>query len=153
MQIIPFPAHYQSVYTNFDISSFSLISCLAKGELLESISGPFAKQIVPFRKSPVESLERKSVKNSLRNTVNQTMTQIYSNDFQPSIHLVFIKGKRTFFFFLLKFINEALHKWPSTSGRPPRCQCTGDDRQLKDKGKSESYRTTTLEVRPSMLTI
>ena len=27
MQIIPFPAHYQSVYTNFDISSFSLISC------------------------------------------------------------------------------------------------------------------------------
>jgi len=29
MQIIPFPAHYQSVYTNFDISSFSLISCNA----------------------------------------------------------------------------------------------------------------------------
>lgn len=28
MQIIPFPAHYQSVYTNFDISSFSLISCI-----------------------------------------------------------------------------------------------------------------------------
>ena len=27
MQIISFPAHYQSVYTNFDISSFSLISC------------------------------------------------------------------------------------------------------------------------------
>ena len=27
MQIIPFSAHYQSVYTNFDISSFSLISC------------------------------------------------------------------------------------------------------------------------------
>ena len=27
MQITPFPAHYQSVYTNFDISSFSLISC------------------------------------------------------------------------------------------------------------------------------
>ena len=27
MQIVPFPAHYQSVYTNFDISSFSLISC------------------------------------------------------------------------------------------------------------------------------
>ena len=27
MQIIPFPAHYQSIYTNFDISSFSLISC------------------------------------------------------------------------------------------------------------------------------
>ncbi|MCB6902780.1 hypothetical protein [Hoylesella buccalis] len=30
MQIIPFPAHYQSVYTNFDISSFSLISCNGK---------------------------------------------------------------------------------------------------------------------------
>lgn len=28
MQIISFPAHYQSVYTNFDISSFSLISCI-----------------------------------------------------------------------------------------------------------------------------
>ena len=27
MQIIPFPAHYQSVYTNFTISSFPLISC------------------------------------------------------------------------------------------------------------------------------
>lgn len=27
MQIIPFPAHYQSVYTNLDISLFSLISC------------------------------------------------------------------------------------------------------------------------------
>ena len=26
MQIIPFPAHYQSIYINFDISSFSLIS-------------------------------------------------------------------------------------------------------------------------------
>ena len=33
MQIIPFPTHYQSVYTNFDISSFSLISCNAIGEL------------------------------------------------------------------------------------------------------------------------
>lgn len=33
MQIIPFPAHYQSVYTNFDISSFSLISCKVKGQL------------------------------------------------------------------------------------------------------------------------
>ncbi|PTL33727.1 hypothetical protein C7120_03785 [Prevotella sp. oral taxon 376] len=31
MQIISFPAHYQSVYTNFDISSFSLISCHRKG--------------------------------------------------------------------------------------------------------------------------
>ena len=27
MQIVPFPAYYQSVYTNFDISSFSLINC------------------------------------------------------------------------------------------------------------------------------
>lgn len=34
MQIVPFPAHYQSVYTNFDISSFSLISCSAKAALL-----------------------------------------------------------------------------------------------------------------------
>ncbi|KXA34785.1 hypothetical protein HMPREF3226_02160 [Prevotella corporis] len=33
MQIIPFPTHYQSVYTNFDISSFSLISCIVIGHL------------------------------------------------------------------------------------------------------------------------
>ena len=33
MQMTPFPAHYQSVYTNFDFSSFSLISYRAKGRL------------------------------------------------------------------------------------------------------------------------
>ena len=38
MQIIPFPIHYQSVYTNFDISSFSLISCtLEESALLNFI--------------------------------------------------------------------------------------------------------------------
>ena len=36
MQIIPFPVHYQSVYTNFDISSFSLISCMPIRPLLEA---------------------------------------------------------------------------------------------------------------------
>ena len=36
MQIIPFSAHYQSVYTNFDISSFSLISCKLIRHLLEA---------------------------------------------------------------------------------------------------------------------
>ena len=36
MQIIPFPAHYQSVYTHFDISSFSLISCKSIKRLLEA---------------------------------------------------------------------------------------------------------------------
>ena len=36
MQIVPFPAHYQSVYTNFDISSFSLINCSAIRHLLEA---------------------------------------------------------------------------------------------------------------------
>ena len=30
MQIVPFPAYYQSVYTNFDFTSFSLISCTTK---------------------------------------------------------------------------------------------------------------------------
>ena len=44
MQIIPFPAHYQSVYTHFDISSFSLISCIAKAILLEAKSSPFEKR-------------------------------------------------------------------------------------------------------------
>ena len=33
MQIVPFYAHYQSVYTNFDFSSFSRISCIAVGGL------------------------------------------------------------------------------------------------------------------------
>ncbi len=42
MQIISFPAHYQSVYTNFDISSFSLISCSATEALSASKCGPFA---------------------------------------------------------------------------------------------------------------
>ena len=42
MQIIPFPAHYQSVYTNFDISSFSLISCTAKAALLHRKTYAFA---------------------------------------------------------------------------------------------------------------
>ena len=29
MQIVPFPAYYQSVYTNFDFTSFSLISWIS----------------------------------------------------------------------------------------------------------------------------
>ncbi len=44
MQIISFPAHYQSVYTNFDISSFSLISCNAKVWFLHAKSMVFAMQ-------------------------------------------------------------------------------------------------------------
>ena len=31
MQIVPFPTHYQSVYTNFDFSSFSRIVARQKG--------------------------------------------------------------------------------------------------------------------------
>ena len=42
MQIIPFPAHYQSIYINFDISSFSLISCYKKHMLLEGKTYAFA---------------------------------------------------------------------------------------------------------------
>ena len=33
MQIVPFLTHYQLVYANFDFSSFSLISYIAKGRL------------------------------------------------------------------------------------------------------------------------
>ena len=44
MQIIPFPAHYQSVYTNFDISSFSLISCVPKGAVLQCKRACFVAQ-------------------------------------------------------------------------------------------------------------
>ena len=49
MQIIPFPAHYQSVYTNFDISSFSLISCVPKAAVLHGKSVGFATQNSRFR--------------------------------------------------------------------------------------------------------
>ena len=44
MQIISFPAHYQSVYTNFDISSFSLISCTAKAAVLQRKTYAFTVQ-------------------------------------------------------------------------------------------------------------
>ncbi|PDP69179.1 hypothetical protein CLI70_02205 [Prevotella intermedia] len=43
MQIIPFHTHYQSVHTNFDISSFSLISCTVKAALLQRKTYAFAK--------------------------------------------------------------------------------------------------------------
>jgi len=49
MQIIPFPAHYQSVYTNFDISSFSLISCNENAAVLHGKSVCFALQKSRFR--------------------------------------------------------------------------------------------------------
>ena len=48
MQIISFPAHYQSVYTNFDISSFSLISCVAKVWFLACKKGVFTLQKYGF---------------------------------------------------------------------------------------------------------
>ena len=44
MQIIPFPAHYQSVYTNLDISLFSLISCNQKVWFLACKKGVFDGQ-------------------------------------------------------------------------------------------------------------
>ena len=44
MQIISFPAHYQSVYTNFDISSFSLISCNATCVKMQCIVNGVAQQ-------------------------------------------------------------------------------------------------------------
>ena len=51
MQIIPFPAHYQSIYINFDISSFSLISCTAIGHLWDDESLPFARRKLSFNLS------------------------------------------------------------------------------------------------------
>ena len=38
MQMTPFPAHYQLVYTNFDFSSFSLISYPPKAMTLRQNS-------------------------------------------------------------------------------------------------------------------
>ena len=44
MQIIPFPAHYQLGYHNFDFSSFSRISCNVKVWFLRCKSMVFARQ-------------------------------------------------------------------------------------------------------------
>ena len=49
MQIVPFPAYYQSVYTNFDFTSFSLISCITKVVVLRGKNGSFASQNSRFR--------------------------------------------------------------------------------------------------------
>ena len=51
MQIIPFPAHYQFVYTNFYFSSFSRISCTSTVALLASNCGSFANSKGPNGKS------------------------------------------------------------------------------------------------------
>ena len=42
MQIVPFPAYYQSVYTNFDFTSFSLISWTPKQFVLPAKRDCFA---------------------------------------------------------------------------------------------------------------
>ncbi|PDP81917.1 hypothetical protein CLI69_06565 [Prevotella intermedia] len=42
MQTVPFHAHYQSVYTSFDFSSFSRISCAVKAALLHRKTYAFA---------------------------------------------------------------------------------------------------------------
>ena len=60
MQIIPFPAHYHSVYTNFDISSFSLISCKVKAALLQRKTYAFAMPNRNYRFSYELSLQNES---------------------------------------------------------------------------------------------
>ena len=47
MQIRAFPPHYQLVYTNFDISPFSLISYNATVALLQARLGPFRSVFGP----------------------------------------------------------------------------------------------------------
>ena len=63
MQTIPFPAHYQSVYTNFDISSFSLISCTVKAALLHRKTYAFA-----MSKRSYHFLTELSLQNRSRNS-------------------------------------------------------------------------------------
>ena len=60
MQIISFLPHYQSVYTNFDFSSFSLISCSAKEPILQGKKACFARQKKACELSHVFSLQNKS---------------------------------------------------------------------------------------------
>ncbi|WP_424039518.1 hypothetical protein, partial [Prevotella nigrescens] len=43
-QIVSFLPHYQSVYTNFDFSSFSRISCTVKAALLQCETATFVIQ-------------------------------------------------------------------------------------------------------------
>ena len=57
MQIVPFPAHYQSVYTNFDISSFSLISCKSKSPILSFKIAEVVRQKTASGKSSVHDNE------------------------------------------------------------------------------------------------
>ena len=45
MQIISYPAHYQSVYTNFDFSSFSRISCTVNKAFLYNESATFIRYV------------------------------------------------------------------------------------------------------------
>ena len=56
MQIISFPAHFQSVYTNFYISSFSLISCNLIAALLHANRSPFATR----KRSGVNAKEKRT---------------------------------------------------------------------------------------------
>ena len=58
MQIISFPAHYQSVYTNFDISSFSLISCVVKRLIAQGYISIFISYIHCF---VIRSADRRSL--------------------------------------------------------------------------------------------
>ena len=51
MQIIPFPAHYQLGYHNFDFSSFSRISCNATVPIFASKCGSFANSMTPDEKT------------------------------------------------------------------------------------------------------
>ena len=66
MQIIPFPAHYQSVYTHFDISSFSLISCTPKTILLRRKNHTFARRICNTQKTNTLRTFREGISNGLR---------------------------------------------------------------------------------------
>lgn len=47
MQIVPFPAYYQSVYTNFDFTSFSLISWHEREALLKVKRGSLYNKETP----------------------------------------------------------------------------------------------------------
>lgn len=49
MLIRVFPPHYQLVYINFDISSFSLISYIAKDDLFLLNTSPFTIKKMMYR--------------------------------------------------------------------------------------------------------
>ena len=81
MQITPFLAHYQSVYTNFYFSSFSRISCTPKTILLQRKNHTFTRRICNTQITNTLRTLRECVSNGL-----QMCPQRFTNVWRTRIH-------------------------------------------------------------------